>query len=563
MCPLIQDDPGMPSPAESSGSADNSRQAASSDPRIWIFRVLLVVALVARVGYWIATERVWEDALITVRHAENAAAGHGMTHHPAQGIVHGFTSPLSVLIPLAGESLVPTSGILVLRVSSLLATVVVLWLGFRIATHPLVDLSAASTFFFLGYLAIEYHQVMFGMAGMETEWIVAITLFGVLSLLRDQPVWMGLACGAAMWGRPDGVVMVLAILVTLGLAWRWKAMGVVVLVGLLVVAPWIVFCELYYGSFVPHTIVAKDTSWSVWSPEQTGAQTYLGHWGSLIASRFDLVRLWFSPVYAGCGGPVNFIRGARPVQFVYLAIAIVGALLTLRRASTRIIAVYSGGFLAYLLLVLAIPSPWYLPPWLAVVALCFALGIDALRGSNPQSVRSRLGAFFSLGLLGLYAFAFLRAVPADAILQRDVEDQVRKPIGIWLNEQCEPDQWISCECLGYFGYYSRRPMLDYPGLSSPRSVNALQTLPPGERSLQALIAAERPEWLALRPHEWAQLQEEFPEVSLLYEEVHRRAASDTTLERLGEWLWVDGRSILIDEEFLVLRRHDIASEPSR
>ena len=36
-------------------------------------------ALVARLAFWWFTQRVWEDALITVAHARNAAEGLGLT----------------------------------------------------------------------------------------------------------------------------------------------------------------------------------------------------------------------------------------------------------------------------------------------------------------------------------------------------------------------------------------------------------------------------------------------------------------------------------------------------
>ena len=40
------------------------------------------LAVLARVAFWLITDRVWEDALITVTHARNVVAGIGLTHHP-------------------------------------------------------------------------------------------------------------------------------------------------------------------------------------------------------------------------------------------------------------------------------------------------------------------------------------------------------------------------------------------------------------------------------------------------------------------------------------------------
>ncbi len=169
-----------------------------------------------------------------------------------------------------------------------------------------------------------------------------------------------------MWGRPDGVVLVLAILLGLLLAGRWKSMLAAAAIGLAVIAPWLVFCEIYYGSFIPHTIVAKDNAWSQWSPSGEGAATWINHWCSQIVQRMNHVRLWFSPLYAGCDGPVNHIRGARPLQAMYFAVSLVGGLCLPRNSTTRTIPIFAGGFLAYLLLMLSVHFSWYMPPWLAV-----------------------------------------------------------------------------------------------------------------------------------------------------------------------------------------------------
>ncbi|MCX5758521.1 MAG: hypothetical protein NTU83_08460, partial [Candidatus Hydrogenedentes bacterium] len=43
--------------------------------------ILAAVAVVLRLTFSAYTDRVWEDALITILHSENAAAGLGLTHH--------------------------------------------------------------------------------------------------------------------------------------------------------------------------------------------------------------------------------------------------------------------------------------------------------------------------------------------------------------------------------------------------------------------------------------------------------------------------------------------------
>jgi hypothetical protein len=61
---------------------------------------LMGLAFVLRLVFWIYTQLMWEDALITVLHSENVYHGLGITHVRIDDPrpLHGFTSPISVLV---------------------------------------------------------------------------------------------------------------------------------------------------------------------------------------------------------------------------------------------------------------------------------------------------------------------------------------------------------------------------------------------------------------------------------------------------------------------------------
>ena len=83
---------------------DRAKAARLQNVHRTLLIALVVLAIAVRLFFWVYTNRTWEDALISVQHSENAAAGLGLTHTPSDGPpLHGFTSPLSVLVPLAGE----------------------------------------------------------------------------------------------------------------------------------------------------------------------------------------------------------------------------------------------------------------------------------------------------------------------------------------------------------------------------------------------------------------------------------------------------------------------------
>src|SRR6266850_6720784 len=70
---------------------------ARSDAMLWGF---ITAAVLARLIFWLISNRMFEDGLTTITHSRNVPLGLGLVHHAGEGNVHGFTSALGVLIPL-------------------------------------------------------------------------------------------------------------------------------------------------------------------------------------------------------------------------------------------------------------------------------------------------------------------------------------------------------------------------------------------------------------------------------------------------------------------------------
>ena len=153
-------------------SLDRARSWIRANP---VLTGAIVAGLAARILYWAVAERRLDDAMITIKHAKNVADGVGLTHHLGEGgPVHGFTSVLSVLVPLPGELIGDGGGLLVVRLISLAAFVVAVVYASRIAGE--LGLGPWPTGFVLAYLALDQNQIFFGMAGMETQIAVAVVL---------------------------------------------------------------------------------------------------------------------------------------------------------------------------------------------------------------------------------------------------------------------------------------------------------------------------------------------------------------------------------------------------
>ena len=517
--------------------APRARRPAAPVPTRWLLAVVLL-AVAVRAGYWAYTDRTWEDALITVRHAQNAAAGAGLTHHPAHGRVHGFTSPLSVLIPLAGELTFAGSGVEVSKLAALLAAAATVWYAGRLAAA--VGLSRPATLLWLGYLALDPNQIEFGMAGMETQVYTAVLVAGVWTLVSGRWLALGGLLATAAYARPDAVVWIAVALAATAFAAGWRLALRVAAVAAIGVLPWLAFTVGYYGSPVPNTVRAK--SQYLLHAEIAGRPpSVLGHVAAELRHR-DPSR-WLAPYYQGHGlGPVPTVPLAGPIA-VALVMSVGFGVPRLLRPRLWAAPAFVAGSVLLLFGVVGLVFPWYVPPTLALAWLLVAAGVDRL-GPAAWPV--------ALVLLATHV-APLPAVLATSRAVQRIEDQVRRPAGLWLRSHAAPDEYVTAECLGYLGYHSRRPFHDYPGLSSPRAWQALRAeANRGDQFIAPIVRRLRPTWLVLRPRERGFATAD-------YERVHSFRAAPATLEALTAHFPID----TIDEEFHIYRRREERSEAAR
>lgn len=500
----------------------------------------VLAAVLVRVVFWAYTGRLWEDALITVTHSHNAAQGLGLTHHASEPRVHGFTSAISVLVPLLGEVL-GANPFHTLRLASLVAAVVTVLYAYGVARD--LELKPAPTCFLLSYLSFDQLQIFYGMAGMETQMAVAILFGGLFHLQRMNPLRCGVFAGLAFMARPDfifwvgpaGVCMLVRDRKAFG-----RALGAMVAVGL----PWLVFTLVYYGTPVPNTIVAKNQLHGMGlaaSPSLEQLWTYAQSCWTLFAPIYESPYLLQAPLVPALYGGI---------AFAFIALACTGIVAGRRRAALLAASAFVVGFFAFRMRArIHNYAAWHVVPPLSVFALLAAVGLNALRA------RSRgLG----VGVSALLAVAFAAHIPVSFPVEREmqrIEDSLRRPLGLYLNEVVAEDERIGLEPLGYFGYYSQRTIHDWPGLGSKVSVRTMGGLDPDKRRLSDLLAALEPEWLVLRDYEVYDLSRQHPETAVKYRVNRTFEVSEqpVKIHSLGAMYWFDWR-------FHVLRRIDL-SEP--
>jgi hypothetical protein len=463
---------------------------------------IAVAACLLRLLFWAYTDRTWEDALITVLHSENAGLGLGLTHrHPGYGPVHGFTSPLSVLIPLAADLFHPGWGLPLLKLVSALLAIPTVLLAAAVALNRAFQVHVWLVFLLCGYLAFEHHQILWGMAGMETQVAVFILFLTLYHALKRNVRALGVSMALCLYARPDYAIFLFFVGLYLLAADR-RALWRSALLGAALYAPWIVFTTLYYGSPIPNTMVAKWLGYPLWT---RSANWHSLGWIEIVWARlYDYIFLPLGPSFAGHGSGFLKFRDDGLISRLAVLVLLVSVPAMLRKFQPfyLILLGFLGAYSFYYVFMVHGIFGWYLVPFSAVNCLTLVLGLSALFKRYVIAERiPRLSRTISVA----YLLPFVAVLPLNFRGERDImrhiETPVRIAIGRYLFEHKQPGDRVGCEPLGFIGYYSRMPVLDYPGLASPEVTGYLRQNPEG-RSLERMLEHFKPEWIVLREQEY-------------------------------------------------------------
>ena len=494
----------------------------------------LVIAVVLRLTFWVYTDRIWEDSLITITAARNVWEGNGLTHHVSEPRVHSFTSPISVLIPLVG---IPFhAGLTMLRLSSVAGAVAAVYFGYRIGV--LLNFHWAAQLLVLTYLSCDQLQIFFGMSGMETQVVTAIGLATIYFFMQKSWRALGYWCGLASISRPEFVVFLLPLIGLALLLSHRKAIVTVAARGLPFAIGWYGFATLYYGSPVPHTIVAKSLNF------QYGFRTtpWQEMWDFTIKSWRDyapFLEFWpasHAPV------PANLLTG---IVLVMVALFLIGWLLSARRSAVVFLcgAIFASFFAYRSLTVMNSYFMWYLPPFVALAFLVAGFGVSMLCRRLPP-----IGIATGVAIGIVYAAHLPFSLPLDRQVQKEIEEPVRVKTGRILNGLMTANDTVVLEPLGFIGWeIFNKTVYDFPGLGSKIAARAAQD--PAHRSLVGLVDALQPTFLCFRPREIRRLEHEFPETAAKYSLVTTiRTPSPVRLS------WLGYQYVVLDDEFRILRR---------
>ena len=531
-------------------------QTSSGPPNRLLIRsglALAVAAIAVRLLFWAYTGRIWEDALITLAHSENAVRGIGLTLPQGGGRpVQGFSSPLGVLVPLAGDFFCLGSGLTVLRVASALAGGLTVLYLLRIVLHPSISLSMPAAILAMGYAAFEHHQISWGMSGMETQLATLALVASIYYLVAGNAYALGLALGVCVLARPEFALWAVAAGLIV-LARNRRDFLVAAGAGFGLYLPWLAFAWAYYGSPIPNTILAKGLGYPLWWKDT--ALTFAKasrHLAARLSCAYlpDSIFQPLGPSFAGHGTHFSRIfndHGAVCLAILFFVITGCGMAIYHRRRGMFPPLVFAAVFTAYLTFAVPHVFGWYAAPLAAVLVLMAAYGLDSVAGliSNHR-VRAALVTGLVTAYLALMAGMLAQTFSAEKHIQQDIENAVRRPACQYVARAMYPGETLGCEALGRTAYCIRRQIFDWPGLGSRRVVEYSRDNPHG-RSLEAMLDTLRPDWLLLRPFEYERARKTGNWIDQDYELVRRFKALDCAHD-----IMLASRNI--DFEFWVFRK---------
>lgn len=541
----------------------------SRKPRSFAFLAAAILALL----FALYTQHAWEDYYITYRSSKNLATGHGLVFNHGDKL-HTFTSPLGVLLPavariMTGNSTAPGNS----------ADPAALWI-FRIMCITALGGAAAllagltrrlawpglATGFLVFLLITDAKVLDFTINGMETAFMLLFLAYAVWAHFTPgsrQWLHLGGAWAGLMWTRPDSFIYIGLIA---GGCWlftqpaktggtRRELLIMFLKAGLVTTAlygPWLAWAWWYYGSPIPHTIIAKGAvngggfnlirlaggiwqiPWQIWQGNTAAEGTFLPSY-------------YMFPQWQAWTG--YFGKGLATLTCLLW-------LLPKVRLETRVASLAYWGVIAYLSYVPYFPFPWYLPQT-ALLAFVAITGLLVPLWQNGAKYL-RIGATGFAVLLLAGALMLTRGAARQIrVGQQLIEDGNRRVIGEWLHDHAEPGDTVFLEPLGYIGYFSGLKTYDWPGMSSREMPEAVHLLGDQWRDI---IRYLEPTWLVLR----AGADRDLPQFAPILASMSYDRIRDFDRRAEVEALDVPGRDLLTFDAHYVLYhrrsrlRHDTA-----
>lgn len=422
--------------------------------RTSIVILIVLVTILLRVLLVYYSNYTADDSFITFRYAENIASGKGFVYNQGERVL-GTSTPLYTLL-LAFLVKLGLPIVLFARLVNVAADCITAVLIFLLLRQYRFGVATLAAFFYVLFPRV----VVWSISGMETSLYVLFIAASLCCYHKENFGLASLFLGLTFLTRVDGIILGLALLLHYVLRHR-RFPTKLVLGGLAVVLPWLVFSILYFGSPIPNSVPGKKALYSetVWETPQ-----WIIFWEFL----FLKVKI---------GWPL-------------LGLALAGAYRVLTKArSYTVILLWTILYFVFFFFAQTKIHIWYYVPFYLGYLMLVAFGVELVfekmericyrRGGVPSpgvGVLSRIAAYRTtlisavLILAALIYFQQLRRTVKLLAAEQIALESIHKEMGLWLSVNTQPTDTVCAEDIGYLGYYSGRYILDQDGLVSPSAV---------------------------------------------------------------------------------------------
>jgi hypothetical protein len=384
----------------------------------------------------------------------------------------------------------------------------------------------------------------FSINGMETGFLllfIAYTLWAMFACTHRRWVHLGLAWGALMWTRPDSFLYIGLLSAGVFLFNNSERTGLNRLQWLklffqagalctVVYLPWFLWAWWYYGSPVPHTIIAKGNISGDVKTVLGALKTLLNFPWTVWEGKTSLESAFLPSYYQIGGWPGTAVTAARWTGLILAFQWVLPWRVEVRTASFAFC-----GMQVYLSYFPFFPFPWYLPgtAFLAafvvggmvaqmVSAITWLADITAAWVRSFRFVVAGL-ALVLVGAQGWLSWQMMREMKVEQELSATA---VRRKTGEWLHAHAKSGDTVFMEPLGHIGYFSGLKTYDFPGLSSREMVRAIKVVGKDWAYLAEYLS---PDWIVLRPFEIPRMNNT---MSLLLREAYQVAAEFNTFDQI-------------------------------
>lgn len=420
----------------------------------------------------INTPKPFDDAYITYRYARNISNGLGFVYNPGEKVL-GTTTPLYTLLLgviawITKPNLIPIAS----QYISLAADVINVVLIFRLANWFFKDSIIAA----LSGLVFLLHPLRLNIAagGMETS----LFLTALLSMydrfyLGERRLLSAFFAACAILIRPDGVLAVFPVLIDWFIQNRRGALKGALIITVILL-PWVIWAIWYFGSPIPHSIIAKSI-------------TYKNPWGH---AAFYLITFLGS----GTIGPYRFPSALLSGLFITLPMLLIGLRMMIKNQPHFLaVALYPLIYCGVMTIINpAMYFSWYFVPLIPGILFLFFSAIWFLPIQRTM-IKHLVSACLST-LLILVPAVLLQTHPGWP-LSRSREKAFWEVCAI-IEDEVGNETTILAPDIGVIGWCLEEAIiLDPIGLVSPQVLVYSKDLPPDQLMSAMLIANEKPDYI--------------------------------------------------------------------